>query len=138
MKRFADPSRCPSCDSPLTTGTPRCPICHLDLSGSLGAELYRTLVHADELVARMRSGTVTVPAPVSAVTPPPPPPPYSPQPAGPRPVAPVAPVVRASSVPKILLGLGAVCLLVAALVFLAVTWSGWAWAAAPRPSSASR
>ncbi len=48
-----------------------------------------------------------------------------PQPAGAvrRPAPPVRAGLSAASVPKILLTLGAACLLVAALVFLAVTWS---------------
>ena len=40
-----------------------------------------------------------------------------------RPTAPSAAGLSAASVPKILLGLGATCLLVAAVIFLAVAWS---------------
>jgi hypothetical protein len=63
-------------------------------------------------------------------TPPPPPPPPPPPvlsyaPAYPAPAPPPAPRtgLSAASVPKILLGLGATCLLVAAVIFLAVAWS---------------
>jgi hypothetical protein len=63
------------------------------------------------------------------VAPPPPPqsppsyvPPVSPYPApAPRPPGPSG--LSAATVPKILLGLGATCLLVAAVIFLAVAWS---------------
>lgn len=62
-------------------------------------------------------------------TPPPPGPPAPPAPPLPSyPTAPVPPTHQRSgvafdSVPKILLGLGAFCLLVAAVIFLAVSWS---------------
>src|SRR3954451_3241949 len=63
-----------------------------------------------------------------ALPPPPPPPPvvsYAvPYPAGPREPLPGTPRgIQTASVPKILLGLGATCLLVAAGIFLAVAWS---------------
>ena len=120
MRRYADPEHCPDCGSRLTIGHPVCRVCHLDLGGALGLELFTTLTRADELLARMRR---PVGAPAAA--------------AGPAPVAPAAPGttpaaapaqpraarLRGTSVPKILLTLGAVCLLVAALVFLAVNWS---------------
>ena len=60
------------------------------------------------------------------VQPPPPPPTYLP-PVAPYPASPPGPPARsglsAASVPRILLGLGATCLLVAAVIFLAVAWS---------------
>ncbi len=65
------------------------------------------------------------PAPPAA--PPPPPPPVlsyaDPFPAPPPPPRPESAGLSAASVPKILLGLGATCLLVAAVIFLAVAWS---------------
>src|SRR3954471_21022888 len=119
MTRFADPARCPSCGSALVPGSLVCPSCHVDLSGPLGQELFGTLLRADQLVAALRERTQTPSAPpsTSPLTAPPPPP------VGTPPGTPLVPPVKASSVPKILLTLGAVCLLVAALVFLAVTWS---------------
>ena len=111
MRRFADPTRCPSCSTPLTAGSLTCSACHLDLSGPLGHELFTTLQRADTIVDTIRQRTRTATDPG--------------QPARQQPIAPPARrrPVRAASVPAILLGLGAVCLLVAALVFLAVTWS---------------
>lgn len=57
----------------------------------------------------------------------PPPPPRSPYPTSPYPTSPTPAPERGgvafASVPKILLGLGAFCLLVAAVIFLAVSWS---------------
>ena len=65
------------------------------------------------------------PAPPAA--PPPPPPPVlsyaAPFPAPTPPPPPTSAGLSAASVPKILLGLGATCLLVAAVIFLAVAWS---------------
>ncbi|KRA37986.1 hypothetical protein ASD81_04705 [Nocardioides sp. Root614] len=69
-----------------------------------------------------------VPATKRAVPPPPgppapPAPPLPSYPAAPVPPAPERRGVASASVPKILLGLGAFCLLVAAVIFLAVSWS---------------
>jgi hypothetical protein len=115
MRRFADPTRCPSCSTPLTSGSLVCQVCLLDLHGPLGQELFTTLQRADALVdtIRQRPQAVAQAAPPAAGA--------VPQPTRRNPTP--AQRVRATSVPAILLGLGAVCLLVAALVFLAVTWS---------------
>jgi hypothetical protein len=115
MRHFADPSRCPDCGSSLTLGSTTCVGCRLDLSGPLAAELFTTLTRADNLLAQLRQRTWTAPSAVPTVS-------------GPGPAAAAGspyptPAVRGTSVPQVLLGLGAVCLLVAALVFLAVTWS---------------
>lgn len=71
--------------------------------------------------------TVAEPEPEPAVAPPASPAPTHPAPADwpQRPVTPpLQPLgVKPSAVPKILLGLGALCLVVAAIVFLAVAWS---------------
>ncbi|HEY0776150.1 MAG TPA: hypothetical protein VGD51_18835, partial [Nocardioidaceae bacterium] len=139
MTRYADPERCPDCLSPMPFGAPRCPSCGLSLEGPLAAALFATLTHADDLLVTLRTATeaaAAAPA-VPAATPeargaaqaeaggvatlirPEPPPPPGLPPAPPRPHHGLA----GTSVPKILLGLGALCLLIAALVFLAVTWS---------------
>lgn len=116
MTRYADPERCPDCQAAMPFGSSRCPSCGLSLEGPLAARLFTTLASADELLRQLRA---TSGAPVPAGVP-------APGPAAP--VTPAAPAgrperVRGASVPKILLGLGALCLLVAALVFLAVAWS---------------
>ncbi|MGH3306917.1 MAG: hypothetical protein ACRDOX_04435, partial [Nocardioides sp.] len=90
-----------------------CPSCALPLRGNLVRELFRTLESADVLVGRIRAeATLAAPLPAPA----------------PVPEASTATTVRrtglrTASVPAILLGLGALCLLVAAIAFLAVAWS---------------
>ncbi|MFC5728016.1 MULTISPECIES: SCO7613 C-terminal domain-containing membrane protein [Nocardioides] len=138
--RYADPTLCPDCRSALPRGVPTCPTCQLLVRHPLAIRLFGTLQTADTLLVQLRSASdefhavgarQSVPAGAAqgATPPPPPPPPASALPGPHRaPVAPVAPValgggVGFASVPKILLGLGALCLLVAALVFLAVSWS---------------
>src|SRR3712207_4411968 len=105
MSRYADAGRCPDCAAPLTYDAAACASCSLPLRGPVAHELYLTLAHADQLVAALRATTQ----------------PATPQP---RPVrARRLTALSGASVPKLLLSLGALCLLVAALVFLAVTWS---------------
>lgn len=118
MTRYADPTRCPDCHGFLPAGTARCPSCHLDLGGPAGHQLFAVLTEADRLLTTLRAErdarrTATQPRHhVPAAT-------GAPAPSGTAPAG----AVRGSSVPRILLGLGALCLLVAALVFLTVTWS---------------
>ncbi|WP_188113262.1 SCO7613 C-terminal domain-containing membrane protein [Nocardioides humilatus] len=146
--RYADPNLCPDCRSELPPGVPSCPTCNLPVRHALAVELYSTLRRADVLVEQLRVFAVPAPAPVvsrladartstsggladartstNGGTPPPPPPPpaapLAPQPVAPQPV-PARTGMGLAVVPKILLGLGALCLLVAAIVFLAVSWS---------------
>ncbi|KRB74998.1 hypothetical protein ASE01_16650 [Nocardioides sp. Root190] len=151
--RYADPALCPDCRSSLPSGVPVCPTCDLLVRHPLAVDLFRTLRRADELVVDLRAATdafhdrptaveAGVPeatrvsslggplvppsadplpklAPVGVAPPPLPPTSYPPA-DGPRPER---SGVLVSSVPKILLGLGAFCLLVAAVIFLAVSWS---------------
>ncbi|HEX5860395.1 MAG TPA: hypothetical protein VFY58_01045 [Nocardioides sp.] len=117
MLRYSDPELCPDCRATLPAAPRFCPDCRLPLSGPLAHELFRTLQHADRLLWRLRTEPVPdVPAPTSV------------------PVPPRRPKettfsresrtgLRTASVPAILLGLGALCLLVAAVTFLAVAWS---------------
>src|SRR6478672_9877387 len=116
MKRFADPSVCPDCGTPLPADPLACPHCALPLQGPLAVSLFRTLSLADRLLAELRA-SADVPAPVAParVT--------SPAAADPGASAPRRTGVRGASVASILLGLGALCLLVAAVIFLAVAWS---------------
>lgn len=135
MTRYADPQRCPDCHGPLGPDDLACPACGLPLRGALAAELFRTLSIADGLLARLResatglAGARVTPAAVPGVDTLGGRPSAVPAPAG-APAPPATPMgpprphgLSAASVPRILLGLGALCLLVAALVFLAVTWS---------------
>lgn len=124
MITYADTSVCPACREPLRRepGLPiACPACALPLWLPLTGELMGTLRRADDLVATLRAA---VPGPSW-------PPPF---PIDDRttPVRPdtrteirtgTRPGVRTASVPAVLLSLGALCLLVAAVAFLAVAWS---------------
>ena len=108
MTRYADPHACPDCRGPLLMTAPSCPACALPLHGPIAAELFQVLRHADVLLARLRApAPAPQPQPVPAAVPPPA----------------ARTGVRTTSVPGILLGLGALCLLVAAVIFLAVAWS---------------
>lgn len=113
MTRYADPLACPDCHAALPVNAERCPACDLPLRHPLATELLRTLTYADQLLERLRATTTAAPLP------------SYPRPAAPLPTRPAErrTGVRAASVPKILLGLGATCLLVAAVIFLAVAWS---------------
>ena len=132
MTTYADPSRCPDCRAPLPAAPQTCPRCALPLTGSGAVELFTTLQRADVLLTALRQTTVVTrraPVAVGADTPSgsrlgdvaPYPSPQRPGTAAPPPEG-----LRLSgpSVPRILLTLGALCLLVAAVTFLAVAW-GW-------------
>ena len=123
MTRYADPRSCPDCGATLPADPLTCPTCDLPLRGPLAISLFRTLAEADRLLAELRTSAVQAPSPV--VPGPLATAPSLPVAAGPMP-APVGPRrtgLRGASVPSILLGLGALCLLVAAVTFLAVAWS---------------
>ena len=120
VNRFADPMRCPDCARPLSGAVERCPGCGLLLSGPVALELLTTLTAADRLLERLRAASrepaeVPIWSPVAAAATPP----YQPS----APAPPPARGLPAVSVPTILLGLGVLCLLVAALIFLVVAWS---------------
>ncbi|MGZ4436233.1 MAG: SCO7613 C-terminal domain-containing membrane protein [Nocardioidaceae bacterium] len=128
MTRFADPGRCPDCGAAITPGAPACTGCGLSLSGDVARELFTTLTHADQLLSTLRAASVPTRPLVGAGASTGPTGPTGPAlPPGLQQPLPLAeaprPRLSGASVPKILLGLGAACLLVAALVFLAVTWS---------------
>ncbi|CAA9291939.1 MAG: hypothetical protein AVDCRST_MAG48-590, partial [uncultured Friedmanniella sp.] len=100
---------CPSCGTMLPKAARVCPACGLPLTGSLAAELWRTdqqLValrdHRDELLRRLRQGTTD---------------------GGPPPAAPAPPARAGWSGQQVLLGTGALLVVTAAVVFLAVAWS---------------
>ncbi len=122
MKRFSDTTRCPDCSQLLPPAPGSCPSCGLPLTGPLVVELVSTLARADSILERLRvSAAVPVPAgpPLTGS-------PTADLPSYPAPARPAARARRglsAASVPTILLGLGALCLLVAAITFLAFAWS---------------
>jgi len=126
MTRYADPLVCPDCRDAIEYGVATCPHCELPLRGTTAQSLFATLVRADQLIAELRRPVPTIatgglrPLAVGAV------------PSGgsarslldePTAAAPRPSRLDAASIPKILLGLGATCLLAAALVFLVVAWS---------------
>lgn len=141
MYRYADPTACPGCRSPISRTTTFCTTCGATLRGPVPQQIFDTLTQVDRLVTQLYAArpaaapvpaSVAAPAPVPAAAP------------APAPVATAAPAPAAAphlppppawqsslphtglssaSVPKILLGLGALCLLVASLVFLAVAWA---------------
>jgi hypothetical protein len=112
--RFSDPFVCPDCSARLPLQGVSCPSCGLVLRGPLASQLLQTLRTADDLLVRLRAESTGPPPAV-------PMPSYPASRPLPRQVGPRG--LSAPSVPKILLGLGALCLLVAAVIFLAVAWS---------------
>ncbi len=116
MSRLIDATICPDCRAPLDRiGT--CTSCGLQLKGPLAAQLWTTMVSADGIVEQLRAVTPlpTADLPVTPVG--------EPQPLPLDPGEAPRRRLPAASVPLVLLSLGAVCLLVAAIVFVAVTWS---------------
>lgn len=135
MFLYADPEACPACRTTIAAGSTRCANCETTLTGPFAIQLFDALTRADRLVTLLASesarsaaestATAATPtasslagAPLDAAAP------YAtPYPASPRAQARPRRGLSAATVPQILLGLGACCLLVAALVFLAVAWS---------------
>jgi hypothetical protein len=105
---LVDRTICPDCRGTLDAAG-GCTSCGLRLVGPLAQRLYDTLLVADGLVAALRGAE---PAPAVA----------------PLPSHPATPPPRSSdtggrpTVPVVLLGLGALCVLVAAAVFVGVAW----------------
>jgi hypothetical protein len=116
MAVYADPTRCPDCRTTLPQSPTTCPACGLPLRGPVVEELFATLKQADRLLGVVRASAAPAPTVGSPGVFPPP-----------YPVSPSPELRRrglsAPSVPVILLGLGAVCLLVAAVTFLAFAWA---------------
>lgn len=142
MIRYADPHACPGCRAAITSTDPQCPSCGLGLRGELAQQVFSALGYADTLVAQLRAArptpvgaSVGAPASASPQSGPTsakqsglqPGPPSGPSSAPTGDAAFDAPAARrglsGATVPKVLLSLGALCLLVAAVVFLAVAWS---------------
>ena len=114
MSRYADPTRCPSCGS-YANGADRCARCGVLLIGPTPALLLRILDDADRVLDGLREEArgwqyAQVRTPVVAEWPP-------------------APAVQPRTrrrgswtVGSTLLALGALCLVVAAIVFVSVSW----------------
>jgi hypothetical protein len=127
MTTYADPTRCPDCGALLPHDPQVCRVCSLPLTGETAVSLFTTLQQADRYLGVLRAQKRPAPEPVAAhrsggsllegVTPYPAP--ATPQAAETHHV----PRLSGASVPKILLSLGALCLLVAAVTFLAVAWN---------------
>ncbi|PUA80073.1 SCO7613 C-terminal domain-containing membrane protein [Nocardioides currus] len=119
MFTYADQRACPGCRADLDDPALSCSACGLSLTGPAPLQVFRALQQVDRLVSDLYAAgrapqTISVldrPARSTYV------PPQH------QPVGPARPGLSAASVPRILLGLGALCLLVAALVFLAVAWA---------------
>src|SRR4051812_42910952 len=126
MSRLVDNTVCPDCRGQLDFAA-TCTACGLRITGPLASELWRRMVAADQVVEQLRVlGSQEQQVPVPATSPDTSParaaldqaPPF------PAPAPTRAPERRlpAASVPVVLLSLGAVCLLVASVVFVAVAW----------------
>src|SRR6478736_5712503 len=129
MSKLVDPTLCPDCRA-LLDPTATCTACGLEVTGPLAAELWQRMVAADTVVEQLRalSGrSVPTPSTVTtdALTPAPPAGPSIGLPSFPRSETGPArtKLLPSASVPVVLLSLGALCLLVAAAVFVAVAWS---------------
>lgn len=116
--KYADPHACPACRGAID-GEPTCPHCDFPLGSVPSHRLWPLFLEADRLVAEGRrlqaaaaAGPTQAPLADAASTPH-----YVPT----TPLAPASP--RASwSTGSILLALGAVCLIVAGLIFATVAW----------------
>lgn len=132
--RFADPLTCPDCRGPIQ-GADRCPSCGLDLTDPAMRQLWQTLLRADALLeeATARRDAADRPAdpdpaprpaepapgPIDPIAVGPLPRPTPPAPLG----APAAPrAARSWDVGTVLLGLGALGLVVAAVIFVSRSW----------------
>lgn len=120
MSRLVDATICPDCRGPLD---PRatCTACGLQVKGPLALQLWNVMVTADRLVEQLRAVPAARPASATAAPEQAQPLPRYPMQTTPAPAKPRR--LPAASVPVVLLSLGGLCLLVAAIVFVAVTWS---------------
>lgn len=120
MSKLVDPYICPDCRAPLDASA-TCTGCGLHLTGPGAAELWQLMQQADRIVESLRGAPATAPGTGPA-----------PRTLAPMPSTPPAASRRhlpAITVPVVLLGLGALCLLVAAIVFVAVAWGSLGLAA---------
>lgn len=115
MGKLIDPTLCPECRS-ILSGDARCPACGLQLQGPAAVELWQTMQRADQLIDQLRLQAAAAPVPAAT--------PARPTPTGTAPPPPMRRPVKkpSASVPVILLTLGGLCVMVAAIVFVAVAW----------------
>ncbi|HPU14395.1 MAG TPA: hypothetical protein PLQ19_11465 [Aeromicrobium sp.] len=111
--QYADPKACPSCRGPF--GSQRfCPNCGFDLQSQEALRLWSLFLEADQLVAAAKPG------PAGALTP------TQAQASHEAPAVPQQAQLprprRSWSVGSILLGLGALCLVVAGFIFVTIAW----------------
>ncbi len=134
---FAHPAYCPQCRAPRTS-EPRCRQCGLLLVGAQADRLYALLAEADETLTTLRAsstamGLHTAEGRVAASEPDP----TAPAPLGPEPPPGPASPEYATGPPRpsrvtvgsVLLALGALLLVVAGTVFVAVAWGALSLAA---------
>lgn len=113
---FADPHTCPSCGGPIA-GEDRCPTCRFRLNSPEASRLWQTLLVADKLLteAQRVSDDTAAPAQSPLI------PTDKPMPRVSRP-AETVPRRAKLSTGSVILGLGALFLIVAAIVFISVSW----------------
>ncbi|MFY0407875.1 SCO7613 C-terminal domain-containing membrane protein [Solicola sp. PLA-1-18] len=116
MRTYADPTTCPSCGAPATAA-PRCGTCAVDLRGADAREVLRLLATVDGLLGTMRADAASWRSRVAAA-----PAPGQFVPTRAYPATPAPPARSPWSVGALLLALGALCLVVAAFVFVSVAW----------------
>lgn len=115
---FADPHHCPGCGGPIA-GEDRCPACGFRLTSPEARKLWQVLLSADSLLEDARRASVDEPVSHAAAGPMVPterPLPQPPESATPQRRTPQL------STGSVILGLGALFLIVAAIVFISVSW----------------
>lgn len=132
MSLLVDTTICPDCRGALDPSA-ACTVCGLQVTGPLALQLWNVMVTADRLIEQLRIASATTPVIPRVATPTgdseadrtgsaaplptyPVPAAAARQPAAPR-------RLPAASVQVVLLSLGGLCLLVAAVVFAAVAWN---------------
>ena len=120
MFRYADRDACPACRHAIDRTGPACGTCGVELLGPPARTVFAALQEVDRLVAELPAHGAEPVEPAASTTIP------TAVPTATRTATPTAATysaLSAASVPKILLGLGALCLLVASIVFLVVAWA---------------